>query len=95
IERLLDMSGGFGGLLGMAHEWTTWEKTKHSFELWARYVAPRFQGQFDRISDSQKYVAAHRATIFGPNAAAIGKAFVDAGVELPAEMVARMQRGRT
>ncbi|MEP7216367.1 MAG: LLM class flavin-dependent oxidoreductase [Anaerolineaceae bacterium] len=95
IERLLDMSGGFGGLLGLAHEWTTWEKTKHSFELWARYVAPRFQGQFERISDSQKYVADHRATIFGPNAAAIGKAFIDAGVSLPTEMVERMQRGRT
>lgn len=94
IERVLEMSGGFGALLGLAHEWTTWEKTKHSFELWARYVAPRFQGQFDRINDSQKYVAEHRATIFGPNAAAIGKAFSDAGVELPAALAA-MQRGRT
>lgn len=95
IERMVDLSGGFGGLLALAHEWTSWEKTKHSFELFARYVAPHFQGQIDRVRGSQEFVSAHRGTIFGPNAAAIGKAFVDAGVSLPEEMVKRMQRGRT
>lgn len=89
------MSGGFGCLLGLAHEWATWEQTKHSYELWARYVAPRFQRQYDRIRDAHAFVADNRGTIFGPNAAAIGKAFVDAGVSLPAAMVERMQRGRT
>ncbi|WBL35612.1 LLM class flavin-dependent oxidoreductase [Tepidiforma flava] len=93
IERLLELSGGFGCLLGLAHEWTTWEKTIHSYELWARYVAPRFQGQYERIAASQKFVSDNRTTIFGPNAAAIGKAFIDAGVQLPAEMINRMQRG--
>lgn len=95
IERMLEMSGGFGAVLGLAHEWTTWEKTKHSYELWARYVAPRFQGQLDRIEESQRFVAENRTTIFGPNAMAIGKAFVDAGIALPEEMVKRMQRGNT
>jgi limonene 1,2-monooxygenase len=94
IERMLDLSGGFGGILGLAHEWTTWEKTKHSFELWARYVAPRFQGQIDRIEASQKFVAGNRAGIFGQNAIAIGKAFVDAGQPFP-EAMTRMSRGNT
>jgi limonene 1,2-monooxygenase len=94
IERIIELSGGFGGLLGLAHEWTTWDKTKHSFELWARHVAPHFQGQIQRIADAQKYVADNRASIFGPNMAAIGKAFVDAGVPLP-DMANRMQRGNT
>lgn len=94
IERIIDLSGGFGGLLGLVHEWTTWDKTKHSFELWARYVAPHFQGQIQRITEAQKYVADNRGTIFGPNMAAIGKAFVDAGVPLP-DMANRMQRGNT
>ena len=75
--------GGFGSFSGLAHEWTTWEKTKHSFELWARYVAPHFQGQLDRVRADQAFVAENRASIFGPNLAAIGKAFVDAGVEFP------------
>ncbi len=95
IKNMQEMSGGFGCLLGLAHEWTTWEKTKHSYELWARYVAPHFQGQYERIDASQRFVSDNRTTIFGPNAAAIGKAFIDAGVSLPEAMVQRMQRGNT
>ena len=95
VERMLEMSGGFGTVLGLAHEWTTREKMKHSYELWARYVAPRFQGQLDRIEASHRFVSENRTTIFGPNAMAIGKAFVDAGIALPEEMVKRMQRGNT
>jgi len=95
IERMIELSGGFGGLLGMAHEWATREKTWHSYELWARYVAPRFKGQLEAIEGSQGYVAEHRGTIFGPSVAAIGKAFADAGIEIPGATVNRMQRGRT
>ncbi len=94
IERMQELSGGFGALLGLAHEWTSWEKTKHSYELFARYVAPRFQGQMKRIEESHAFVADNRTTIFGPNAAAIGKAFIDAGVQLPEAML-RMQRGNS
>ena len=95
IERMLELSGGFGAVLGLAHEWTSWDKTKHSFELFARYVAPHFQGQLNRVRDSQEYVSQHRTTIFGPNAAAIGKAFADGGVALPEALLGRMQRGNT
>ena len=95
IERMIELSGGFGGLQGMAHEWATREKTWRSYELWARYVAPRFKGQLEAIEGSQGYVAEHRGTIFGPSVAAIGKAFADAGIEIPGATVDRMQRGRT
>lgn len=95
IERMIDLSGGFGGLLGLAHEWTSWEKTKHSYELWARYVAPHFQGQLERLRADQEFVSGNRTTIFGPNLAAIGKAFVDAGVAFPVQNADRMHRGNT
>lgn len=95
IERMQELSGGFGAVLGLAHEWTTWDKTRRSYELFARYVAPKFQGQLGRIEDSHSFVAGNRTTIFGPNAAAIGKAFVDGGVALPEAMLGRMQRGNT
>lgn len=95
IERLFELSGGFGGLLVLAHEWAPREKLWHSYELLARYVAPRFQGQTEVVLRARDWVAANRSTIFAPNAAAIGKAFLDAGVELPPELVQRMQRGRT
>ena len=95
IENMLELSGGFGTLLGLAHEWTTTEKTQHSYELFARYVAPHFQRQIERTSGSREWVSSNRGTIFAPNAAAIGKAFADAGVEIPPEMIERMQRGRS
>ncbi len=95
IERMQELSGGFGAVLGLAHEWASWEKTKHSYELWARFVAPKFQSQLGRIEGSHGFVAGNRTTIFGPNAAAIGKAFVDGGVALPEAMLGRMQRGNT
>lgn len=95
IERMIEMSGGFGALLCLAHEWASWEKTKHSYELFARHVAPHFQGQLARIHESQEFVSSNRTSIFGPNAAAIGKAFIDGGVALPEAMLNRMQRGNT
>ncbi len=91
IERIFEMSGGFGGMLALAHEWAPREKLWHSFELIARYVAPRFQNQL-WTEGSQQFVADHRTTIFGPNVAAIGKAFADAGVELPEALVQRATR---
>lgn len=95
IERLFELSGGFGCFLGLAHEWTSSEKIRRSYELMARYVMPRFQGQFQPKQDNWQWVSDHKTSIFAPAAAAVGKAFVDAGVELPQEMIERMQRGRS
>lgn len=95
IERLFELSGGFGCFLGLAHEWTSREKIWRSYELMARYVMPRFQGQIEPKQQNWQWVSDHRTTIFAPAAAAVGKAFQDAGVELPPEMIQRMQRGRT
>jgi limonene 1,2-monooxygenase len=94
IERIFEMSGGFGGMLALAHEWAPREKLWHSFELIARYVAPRFQNQL-WTEGNQQFVAAHKDTIFGPNAFAIGKAFTDAGVPLPDALMQRASRGNT
>lgn len=47
------------------------------------------------MHENREWVAAHRATIFAPAQAAIGKAFADAGIALPTEMVERMNRGRS
>jgi limonene 1,2-monooxygenase len=43
IQALVDQSGGFGAFLFMAHNWADWTATRHSYELFARYVAPKFQ----------------------------------------------------
>ncbi len=93
VERMLEMSGGFGGLLGQAHEWASTEKTLHSFELWARYVAPHFQGQA-RTTENRDWVAANKATIFAENTQALANAFTDAGKEVPSLMQQRLSQRR-
>ena len=94
IESILELSGGFGGLLGLAHEWASSEATHRSYELWARYVAPRFQGWLDPVRGSEDWVAGHRDDIFGARQDTTEQAFHDAGLEVP-ERIAKMQRGRT
>ncbi len=90
IQNLIDRSdGGFGGLMFRAHDWADREQTWRSYELFARYVMPRFQGALDTISASHEWAKANRKTIFGPNVAALQKAFTDAGRDVPAEFDAR------
>ena len=84
IERLLGFSnGGFGGVLFRANEWATREQILRSYELFARYVMPRFQGSLDTIVNSNQWAKDNRKGIFGPNVAALKKAFTDAGREAP------------
>jgi limonene 1,2-monooxygenase len=95
IRRLLDRSeGGFGGLLFRAHEWATREETLRSYELFARYVAPRFQGSLDTIAGSNEWCRAQRKTVFGPNVDAIRKAYTDAGRDVPEQFIARADGAR-
>ena len=66
IQRLIDQSGGFGCYLFMAHEWAEREATLRSYELFARYVAPLFQGQASRPVASRDWAIANRdANAFG------------------------------
>src|SRR5690606_16265660 len=53
IRQLQELSGGFGGLLGLAHEWAPSHKMHHSYELFARYVAPHFQHGLDSVTTAQ------------------------------------------
>ncbi len=90
IERLVEFSsGGFGGLLFRANEWADREQTLRSYELFARYVMPRFQGSLDSVAASNEWARSKRKTIFGPNVEAIRKAFTDAGRPVPKDFLAR------
>jgi limonene 1,2-monooxygenase len=55
IERLAEQSGGFGCYLMMAHEWADPEATRRSYELFARYVMPRFQNSATRMQASERW----------------------------------------
>jgi limonene 1,2-monooxygenase len=95
IDRLGELSqGGFGGLLFRAHEWANREQTLRSYELFARYVMPRFQGSLDTIRGSNEWARSNRRTIFGPNVEAVRRAYLDAGREIPAEYRQRTSGAR-
>lgn len=73
IESLEKQSGGFGCFLQLAHNWADWVQTKRSYELFARYVAPRFQGTNDARIDSMEWAMEHRPAFMGSYASAVGK----------------------
>ena len=52
LRWLDEVSGGYGGLMVMAHEWANREKTLKSYELFARYVMPHFQGSLANLGRS-------------------------------------------
>jgi limonene 1,2-monooxygenase len=95
IQRLIDLSqGGIGGVMFRAHEWANREQTLRSYELFARWVMPRFQGSLDTVAGSREWTKSHRRTIFGPNVAAIRKAYTDAGRPVPEEYSQRVPGAR-
>ncbi len=58
LEELVEASGsGFGAFLFFGHEWADREATLRSYELFAREVMPRFQGQLDAPRASNDWVA--------------------------------------
>jgi len=84
IERLIAFSeGGAGGILFRSHEWADREQTLRSYELFARWVMPRFQGSLRMPSESREWCVENRGGIFAPNIAALHKAFADAGHAVP------------
>ncbi len=95
IQTLIDKSdGGFGGFLFRAHDWADRERTWRSYELFARWVAPRFQQSLDTIEDSYAWATGNRKTIFSPNVEALRKAFTDTGHAVPEHFDARASGAR-
>jgi len=87
IEQIIERSGGIGGILGLGHEWASTEETHRSYELFARHVAPRFQGQLGPIHQSRDWIETNMREVFGANPQAMERAFTDAGKELPQRLV--------
>ena len=84
IENLLELSGGgFGGIMFRAHEWANREQTMRSYELFARYVMPHFQGSLDSLYASNKFTKENRVEVVGRNVEAVRRAFTDTGREVP------------
>jgi limonene 1,2-monooxygenase len=75
LERLKKKSGGFGTFLLLAHNWASFERTKHSYELFARHVLPHFNGQNDWRRESLDFYTSHKQELLGRAGKAIMKTF--------------------
>jgi limonene 1,2-monooxygenase len=65
LERLGQQSGGFGCFLFMDHNWADWSRKQRSYELFARYVAPRFQRLNAQREGSMRWASDNRLTFMG------------------------------
>ncbi len=91
IKKLIDLSrGGCGGFMFRAHEWANRRDTFESFELFARWVMPQFQGSIEPVIASRDWARANRGDIFVPSIAAVKKAYDDAGRTAPEDYKARL-----
>ncbi len=87
IQQLLDESKGFGAFLFMAHNWADWTATKKSYELFARYVAPRFQDLNVNRQASMDWVKSNKAEFTGQMQAAVGARIVQHMMEKGSENI--------
>jgi limonene 1,2-monooxygenase len=86
IDRLVKQSnGGFGAYLQLAHDWADSEAKFRSYELFARHVAPRFQGQRHATVDAQHRAAAARPELAASNLKAVETATAKYQAELDAK----------
>lgn len=94
IERLLGFTqGGTGGVLFRAHDWANRRDTFESYELFARWVMPRFQNSLVMPTGSRDWCVENRGGIFAPNIAALHKAFSDAGQAVPESDRLKLRQG--
>ena len=63
IERLQEISGGFGKFMIRVEDWAPRDKIHRSYELLARYVMPHFQGSVQGIEISRDWASERREAL--------------------------------
>ena len=71
IRHIQEITGGFGVVLGFAHDWANKEATARSWELVARYVVPALQGTVLPMQASADYVEANKTSLMASASAAV------------------------
>ena len=57
---MLEISGGFGTVVGFVHDWANPENTMRSWDMVARYVVPEINGYLAGLRKSREFVANNR-----------------------------------
>jgi limonene 1,2-monooxygenase len=71
IRTLQQVTGGFGVVLGFAHDWANREATFRSWELFARFVVPELNGYTRSQIASADYLVEHQGELMAGAGAAI------------------------
>ncbi len=73
LRGLMKLSGGFGTVIGFAHDWANRENTLRSWDLVARYVIPEINGYVAKLRESREYLVQHRESFERAGAAVMQK----------------------
>ncbi len=73
ITKMIDLTGGFGTVIGFVHDWANPKDTFNSWDLVARYVLPEINGYLKSYRESQKYVIEHREVFDRAGEAVVSK----------------------
>jgi limonene 1,2-monooxygenase len=60
IKSVLEISGGFGTIVGFVHDWANLEDTRRSWDMVARYVVPEINGYLAGLRTSREFVVNNR-----------------------------------
>lgn len=91
IRNLQQVTGGFGVVLGFAHDWANREATLRSWELFARYVIPELNGYTRNQRASADYLAEHRQELMAGRVESI-KATVQGNEKAQAALAVTLQQ---
>ena len=62
IREMMELTGGFGCVIGFVHDWANREDTLRSWDMVARYVLPEVNGLLDDYRESNRFVIDNRGT---------------------------------
>ncbi len=73
IRQMIELTNGFGTVVGFVHDWANRQHTFNSWELVARYVIPEVNGMLASYRESQRHVIEHRDSFDRAGAAVVSK----------------------
>jgi limonene 1,2-monooxygenase len=77
IRHLQQITGGFGVVLGFAHDWANREASMRSWELVSRFVIPAINGTVRPMQASADYVHENKAALIAGAGAAVMQKIMD------------------
>lgn len=63
IGNLYQLTGGFGCVIGFAHDWANHDATRRSWDLVARYVMPEINGQLRNLRASAQFLTENQGDL--------------------------------